>query len=85
MSDSTRECELMDHLEALLVDPDRDTLTLRADPESGGIHLAWRHEGEDEVMTLNRIEANPRLMGVNALRLMRQAVEGARSGAATGR
>ncbi len=78
--------DLVDHLEAMLVDPDRDTLTIRADPESGGLHFAWRStDGEHTVMSLKRIEANPRLMLVNAIEAMRRSVDGARAGAVTGR
>jgi len=64
--------DLMDHLEALLVDPERDTLTLRAD-ESGGLQLSWASRGVNETMKLDRVEPNPRLMLLSALRLMRQA------------
>lgn len=74
MSDADSKCELMDHLEALLVDPDRDTLTLRADPESGGLRLTWKNVNDFHTMSVDRVEHNPRLMGVNALRLMRKAV-----------
>lgn len=64
--------DLVSTLEALLVDPDRDSLMIRAD-ESGGLRLSWRSEGVG-VMTLDRIEPNPRLMLLNALEAMRETV-----------